>query len=273
MSNATINPLTTVFHIRVDPSQSASADKMDALLAATSLQVDVCGDVYRGLARLCRSWSDALRAVIVCVDGLGSAELEFFSIASRSCRGVSVHVYGDERSTARITRAVELGAAGRVTEEMIRELAKAAVSAPPKPIRSDAAASATSLKPSAVGVESTETSVREPGRAEVPNQPAAEVPAEPDGLKRTDEEIRRDPVRVPWLRYADTPARTPPRRRQPSPGRARAPEPVKPPSFPREPLLTEAELRALLGDDIASIAPEEPDATGHNERDDAGAPS
>jgi hypothetical protein len=188
--------------------------------------------VYRGLARILRPPSNPPRAVIVCLDGLTTPEFEFFSIVARRRKEVSVYVYGSGRAEARIAKAIELGAKGPATADLLAELtggppAAAIGQAPPPPC-----------------AEGDET----------PRPPAS--PPTPTEPIRADEEDPRKPARVPWLRYGDRPARVAPNARPPAPSLDRpAPRSV---SF--EPLLTEEELRALMSDDIAAIAPDEPEA-------------
>ena len=71
---------------------------------------------------------------------------------------------------------------------------------------------------------------------------------------------------MPWQPYGDRPTRAAPQRTPPTPAPAPAQEPLPSADADREtspgrssaPLLTEAELQALLGDDISAIAPDEP---------------
>jgi hypothetical protein len=227
-----------VLHIRPQPPASPAAEPycypIGELLAGLPLDTQWCGDVYRGLAGLLRPSSDPPQAVIVCLDGLGAPEFEFFSIVSKLRNDLKVYVYAAARSESRIARAVELGAKGPVTREALAELA----GGPPVPM-------------------AVEAPVRASERVtEKPVSPV--IPPAPSAPPRIDEEDARKPARVPWLRYGDRPARVAPALREPPP-QALNPNP-QPPSPPRsyEPLLTEEELRALMSDDFAAIVGDDP---------------
>ncbi len=290
MSDATINAIK-VLHIRLDPSDSLPAGEMDAMLAAASLGVDTCSDVYQGLARLClvldapqlasratadvrphgessASVEEAPWAIIVCMDGLSQAELEFFFIVPRTFQGVKVYVYGGARSKTRIGRAIELGATGRATEDVVRmladsgrlprwsTLARPAGPAEATPLRSPleggttVGSDAASPEPSVVSAESvTEGLGGEPPAAAGLDE--HEVSAGEDASSGT--------VRVPWLRYDDAPVRTAPQHRELWSDEVSTDGPEKPRSSSPEPLLTKAELQALIGDDTGAINPEEDD--------------
>lgn len=72
--------------------------------------------------------------------------------------------------------------------------------------------------------------------------PAAEE-SRPEPTSEPKQE-RTSTARVPWLRYEDTPKRTPPKRSEPE-----AAEPRVTPLEPDAPLLTPAELEALIGEE------------------------
>jgi len=211
------------------------------------------GDVYSGLAQVCALGTPAEGhaeppngelLVVVCVDGLGAAEMEFFGLVRRVAPGASVYVYGRPGSTKQIALAVKRGAIGQWSG-------------------------------GAEGIEGTREQGIERGKDQ-----GIEGGREEDG----EEEDRSRPVRVPWLRYADAPRRGAPPRGVKSneipegvaPGPARIdPEDVeldresaevdpeemgsdaelsefdaKEPDESRSvaaPLLTEEELRALIG--------------------------
>ncbi len=288
--------VSLVLHIRPDlpgrrsPDRSTAldweADSVDALLESASLRVAACPDVYRGLARLLSAASQTPAAVIVCVDELGPREMEFFSIVSRRRPGLLVYVYGRPRFESRLTQAVGLGAAGRVTEEAILRLA-AADTPPPvqesheqppsksvaadKPVTQETFSSDEPPLPrqpaqpgdrASADLEGTDVPAVEPPAADSSRggedsepQPSEPRPFEPQPIEpQPSEQV----VRVPWLRYADRPARTGPRKPPPLPTEdptESAPE--GPPRELPEPLLTDEELRALIGeDDIAALAPE-----------------
>ncbi len=271
------DPTTKILHIRPERAAEAAVGKMDALLVAAASDVDSCSDVYRGLARSGHSGPDAPRAVIVCVDGLGAAEMEFFHLFSRLRRGVKVYVYasphGGERSTSRMARAIELGATGLATEDVIRRLAKT-VSHPaaradirnaPNDDRSPAQTSAESTPAPPPIAKSPDTDALEESVPVVTEEPPVAHPDELEADKAAaDDDTLEGPVRVPWLRYNDGPSRVAPRRRGPPAADPAVIEPAPSRSAPRRPLITSEELQALLGDDIAAIAPDDgPESQPH----------
>lgn len=261
---------TKILHIRPEPATATVVGDMDTLLAAAFLDVDSCGDVYRGLARLGRSESDAPHAVIVCVDGLGAAEMEFFSLISRVRRGVNVYVYayphGGERSSTRVARAIELGATGQATEDVIRRLAETVTQPTVRADLEDVPADDRSPTQTFVETTAAPLPIAKSPDAEALEESAPVVAHEPlgagpDQLDADEEPADNDaldgPVRVPWLRYNDGPDRAAPRRREPLAADPAITGPATSPSAPRRPLITDEELQALLGDDIAAIAPDD----------------
>jgi hypothetical protein len=264
VSNVTGNITSKVLHIRPEPSGS-SADDMDARLASASLQVSTCGDVYRGLSRLCLSGPDDLRAVIVCVDGLVAADFEFFAIASRMYRGVPVYVYGRQRSTSQIARAIEVGAAEQVTEDIIAGLAARVFRPTPQPaIQEPGPRPGTPAvsAPPPVPTEPPEAPRRDSDIVErstgiVREGPLEESDHQASGGVEPDDAADATPVPVPWLRHHERPVRRGPGRREPTAAEQSASEAATPTRrLPTAPLLTDEELQALMGDDIAAIAPD-----------------
>ncbi len=285
MSMGTTNSTARVLHIRPDSHGSASADNMSALLESVALSVEVCGDVYRGLARLCRKGDDrqagwpVFRAAIVCVDDLGTPEFEFFTVVSRACREIDTYVYGHGQSATRIARSIELGATGRATEDVIRALANTAVvESSQDPVSK---AEADTLQPAEVDDLLVDGADDNPGDAHAPRDSTWQAPSVTDEVEEpvvADEfeqtaniEVPSSPVPVPWLSRSNLPRRTAPGRPTPNdePGTQ---ETASAQPSRHEPLLTEAELRALVGDDIASIAPAEPDPNPQYDSDETGGP-
>ncbi len=282
---------TRILHIRPEPATAAVAGEMDALLAAAFLDVDSCSDVYRGLARLGRSEPNAPRAVIVCVDGLGAAEMEFFGLVPRVRRSVNVYVYayprGGARSTSRVARAIELGATGQATEDVIRRLAETVTQPTARADLDDAPGDDQS--PTQTLAESTlaPPPIREKPVTEALEESAPVVVAEAPGAgpdrpdadeEPVDDDALDGPVRVPWLRYNDGPDRVAPQRLEPPAADPARTGPATSRSAPRRPLITDEELQALLGDDIAAIAPndrpesrsQQHDVAGRDELEDRG---
>lgn len=270
---------------------------MGESLAAAGVHVDVCYDVYRGLARLCRS-GGSTRVVVVCVDGLGRSELEFFSVASRTCRSVDLYAYGDQSPASWLAEVTQLEGVRPVTDELIRTLGEkgvpgrqrdstagpteAAVRKPDGPACGSVAEFAPAAPEPVAPPEHGPTAPAErsgtprPGTpdpstedrevAARPQRPAADdeesVASTPGEVPTPGDAVTGGPVRVPWLRYTETPQRRPPPRPAPSSDGGATREPMSRPLPASEPLLTEAELQALMGDDIAAIVPEAPEATG-----------
>ena len=112
MTTVSATTRTSIWHVcngdgdRCGPT----ASRVQATLRAFGGAVEAFHDVYRTLVRLCAKDSPSPRALLVCVDDLGRAEMEFFSIVSRIRRDVPVYVYGEERARHRVERAVALGA-------------------------------------------------------------------------------------------------------------------------------------------------------------------
>jgi hypothetical protein len=337
-----------LLHIRSAPAESRAARATEESLAAISVPMDVCGDVYRGLARLVRGQEDPPAVVFVCVDDLGPAELEFFGLVGRAVPGIRVYVYGAERAERRMADAVARGATGAVTQEVLDRLrldagrsAKRDTTAVASDVRSrittaQAAApgsagvarpdleSADDLSDDAVHAEPDRENDTETARdTDEPPKPAAardlqEIPHTPvreahDGPRRdvfgsgepaeTEDAVESDdtgapdrwreeaprPVtsdapdvgsapndqggprtgRVPWLHYEDRPVRKGPPR--PTPQDRMRPTEASPPSRgPVKPLLSEEELRALIGDDVAAIEPDDDKASEQRDRPEEG---
>jgi len=261
MSDKTTSARCDVLHIRPSPPDAAVASPHAAgivqALAAAGLAVETTTNVYEGLARLVEVEAPRPRAVIVSMDEISPAEMEFFPLVARACRGLAVYVYGRERHEHRLTTALEHGAAGRATVELVRSLAAARMPEARPP--ADAERPATAAREPDLEPESAAP----PENTNPPEDMEEGLKEPPDDADLTAWEDEPDdvdgPVRVPWLRYPDRPARAAPQRTPPSPRRAEPAPPVPaPPTFALEPLLTDEELRALIGGDIASLAPRDP---------------
>ena len=226
----------------VSPEAGSCPSPIGELLGGLPLETQWCGDVYRGLALLLRPSSNSLHAVIVSLDGLGIREFEFFSIISKLRRDLKVYVYAAARSDSRIARAVELGATGPLTREVLAELA----GGPPAPMTMEACEGAS---------EHMTDKLVSPVILPTPTEPP-----------RFGVEDAPKPARVPWQRYGDRPTRVAPPRRYNPPSQPLNPNPPTP-NHPRsyEPLLTDEELRALMSDDIATNVADEPDTHWPND--------
>ncbi len=274
MHQAKSNPdCPKVLHIQSVPPEdqaiSRQVSEFDALLAESRLRVEACEDVYRGLARLCRPDADPPLLAFVCIDVLGPDEFEFFSLARRAQRGVPVYVYGAQPSRSLITKAIQLGATGEATTETLHAFVggPSAPQAAPAPCDGpvSAALSESARKTAEVSSEVAPPGKQKPSGSETqtggaPSEPRANRqddgrPTSEGADPSADQPEVPSRARVPWLHYADRPKRAGPPGREPPASGLHAPEdrPTRPASH--EPLLTEAELKALLADDIAAIAP------------------
>lgn len=254
-----------------------SGDPIISQLVAAGLEVEHCPDVYRGLARLCRRGGDFV-ATIVEVDGLGPSEFDFFPLAAKAKRGTPIYVLArGTHARSSLGKAIASGASGELTPEVIGLLRKVPdvgvvrPSWPSTPTPSEIAAHSDGSR--RAGPESKIAPEREPDIDEGSLDPSEnddehEAPAESEPSR---------PIRVPWMKQNDRPRRiapTQPRTTRPPLSDGKAAVPPAPPTSPfaapstagrnesldrenDEPLLTEEELRALLGDDISAIAPAE----------------
>ncbi len=230
--------------------------------------LETCPDVYRGLARLGRAGPADFDAVVVDLKTCGPLEMEFFAIARRLLADLPIYVVGGSDSDGRIESAVRLGATGRFDpeqanlrtrdpfatpstefdERFTEETRTAEMFDEPRLFPSDSIHQET--------VKDTEpTQDRFPDRRDLAGTPfsegngsrtdhATDLEPEEGAEPLLSDHDSEEPVRVPWLQYADAPQRIAPQRIPPAPDDAR---PVRRPSS--EPLLTPEELRALLEDD------------------------
>lgn len=227
-------------------------------------RLQTCSNVYVALAELLGRSSpdsrqpDRATAAIVCVDNLGPAEMEFFTLTARRTPQTPVYVYTERGDHKRVQRAIHLGATGELSDQALSELSE--------PMVQQATADA-------------DDPMHEPDSATdelaTDTQSPTEAPVDEDDDAPTS-------VRVPWLRYEDAPNRGAPTRRPPDhqqaettaderddpegppvangPNTAADTEAAEPPQSRapahHEPLLTDEELQALIGDDVASITPD-----------------
>ena len=186
---------------------------------------------------------DQLATVVVALECVGPRELPFFASTSRLRPGLAVLVRGHGENDPCVTRALESGATGVFVAEFWNTLV------PPRSVEVPMPAAPP------VSLEAVVPSVQ------VEKPPVEEVSALPDEAEEISEEAESSEApstpRVPWLRYSDGPARTAPMTRTPPPPTPVPPAPKAPPASESdcEPLLTEEELEALMGDDISTIAP------------------
>lgn len=241
-----------VLHIR--PSESASATDMDHRLAHADHTVESCDNVYAGLARLCRGDRPMPGMLIVCVDGLAAPEMEFFSLASQRRGAPDMYVYGAAHATPKLDEAVRLGAIGPVTDAVLATLDERLADDRDDSAQTLAFVGATVPEPTVTPIHPQHDDI-EPTDPEPLPAPSAEV----DSVDAAEEPA--GPARVPWKQHNERPTRGRPQIKPP-PALNDQPNSATEASDPHEPLLTAAELEALLGDDIAAIVPDRPRPAG-----------
>lgn len=308
MSERPADTIPIVLHIfDVNASRAATRDRctwLAALEAGNDCAVVQSTDVYRALAQLGRDRDRPPSAILVCVDELTPAEDEFFTLARRLCRGVSIGIYAARPS--RLDRYKTWDLRPINTDAELREwLAVRSISSEQSPSPSGETASSPRHHRATTDPDTAQqrppTDSPHPENATSPRPRAVEVPLTPSANpvetdapppivvtgdddeehdaaddRETAAHDETDPapntVRVPWLRYEGAPHRAAPE--QPSSnnessrtGRAadvRARQPY-------EPLLTDDELRALIGDDLTSLGPERPPSDRDEPRREEGA--
>ncbi len=259
--------MSTIFHLRSSPPDVVGR-KVDEWSAAAGLMVDPCDNVYSALARALQASANQFCAVVVCVDGLRADEFEFFSLLARHRRSVPVYVYSPKQSSVLIEKAVKAGAVGAVTEEVLQSLAIVRHQPQAEPIRE--------TQPQGEKESEQVANVEPPAPPSAAVSPAlgqlnsgGEPLNEATDPESPEPEESAETARVPWLRYDERPIRRKPgdalpmRHGAPSPGvmggLSPVPDPESTPTESRhsttpakrgdessEPLLTEAELEALL---------------------------
>jgi hypothetical protein len=250
--------------------QSAAPNWLRLLLSNPSIALIECPDVYRGLARLGRDDDGTIRAVIVCVDTLTPVELEFFDLTSRLHRDVPVYVYGRDRSRSRIDEALAHGARAEISDDKAHDLLARLVDLDAASAVGHHDANETTHA-SVQANQHTESNVPPPIVLTHDDDEADDEPSN-DG-RNYDDEAPTSPARVPWLKYDGAPERSAPEHTPPV-----SPKPSDRPgaSPPRrnqtdyEPLLTDEELRALIGDDLTSLGPERAHERSHDDPNRAG---
>ena len=98
----------------ISESPNGESDGVTQALRDRGAKVEVCGDVYRGLARLGRSKPGRFDAVVLCLDVLTSEEYSFIAEAGRCAAGVPVYVHAGRQAASGIARALALGARAAV---------------------------------------------------------------------------------------------------------------------------------------------------------------
>jgi hypothetical protein len=289
MSHTHEESTPTVIHVCPDRAAREASREQGEWLAAFATNgrcvVETFGDVYRALARVGRDDEHAVHAVLVCVDELTPAELEFFELLHRHRRDVAQGVYGSGRR--RLDRYVAVGAREIESEAAFRNWIAGVICDdtrrrpgidPQEGAIGDRgethAAGASSTRP---GSDTPPTSDRESatevplagenesGRTETPPVVVTEHGDDEIDEPAATAEPSQAAIRVPWLKYGGGPSRAAPQRAEPSANpRRTANAPAHPARAPYEPLLTDEELRALIGDDLVSLGPER---GGHDVRE------
>lgn len=229
-------------HIRSDTHAGGDVDE---LLLDYFDEVHHAPDVYRGLALLLTRARP--RLVVVCLNGLSSAEMEFFKHAARRREPMDLWVHSGDFTTRLVEEAIHAGASGLITRQRLDDMLEYAIH---RPMDACAAVSQTQATPSRERDESSTLTVHP---REIDEEIAEPQPIHQDDQRRHDQEdVQTDqaPVRVPWLRRAGTPSRTAPGQSSGVRSASREPRRLDPLVGRNAPLLTEQELRALLDDDV-----------------------
>jgi len=230
-----------------------------------------CPDVFRALARIGRD--PLIRGVIVDLSAVNPSHMEFFSLVGRVQPDLAVYVAsGLDTARQRVGEAIDLGATGELTDSAAATL-MASCRANDRNhagnIVTNTAGARCAARPASpvekqspvqqvdVSLIASDERAASPVITNPPVDPEGEspVPQEPGDRQTTET------ARVPWLRYTDAPgrkkpgaARQPPVRRPPEVEQS-DPVVVHPPHEEHEPLLTDEELAALLGDDGPDDSP------------------
>jgi len=218
-----VNP--TILHVVERPTDAST--ELDRAIARAGFDADRVETVYEAMARLVRPVSEMARAVVVCVDTLAAAELEFFTLAARRWPDVPLYIYGRSAEGHRRQRALALGARSEVT-----------------------AAQMAALLGTLVQDRTTEVRVASPSARAEPPQAVEALPTGPTS------------VPTPWRPASNRPQRTPPgtKGRLADDGDSKqASHEAKPHRPSTGPLLSPQEVDALLSEDDVS----EPSPRGH----------
>lgn len=221
-----------IVHLAAGPHQTT--DGVAADLAAAGIPVETVTDVYAALASTSLLKRAGYSVVLVaCADELLEEDLELFSLLKMSGDAVKAFVYGDRRSAPLIQNALDRGAwnLSHLSEHLTRIAPSRPSCTPRRPEESSADAAILRLDTEA---------------------PAAPI-ADKSAADTRDDKTPESAVRVPWLRYADAPRRIPPTDRpRATRVETEADSGSNPTSFD-PPLLTRAELDALLFDLTDSV--------------------
>lgn len=225
-----------------DAGSDGAAGRLERALADANATVERVRDVYHALATLLTDGIDRC-AVFVNVDNLEPEEFEFFWIVARRKEMPPVYVVGAGDAADAMRRAVQLGAAGHATAELMRTVLVEQVPGREAPAPGDSAPDGADRE-SSVGGTATITSEPEGEPASSLDEPLDRG----EGAVSDDAGEGAPELRVPWRDYEDHPGRQAPTRRPPEDTADRA-QPEEQGESVHEPLLTQEELRALIGTD------------------------
>jgi hypothetical protein len=261
----------TLLHVVERPT--SVSDDLDRAAGQAGFEVEHIDTVYGALAQLVGPTGRTLTAVIVCLDGLEAAELEFFTLAARLAPNTPLYVYGRSAEGQRQQRAVSLGARSEVSADQMTSLLASLLQETAESVEAPSAERA-SLLSTATQANAAEASIMrnvptesittrdesDGGRALGPPALAEEMPV-PAGRSSDPGEAaaggppgvqppRPSRIPTPWQPVGIRPQRVPPGARAPgptAPGQAASDgESLESPSSPAEPLLTPQEIEALL---------------------------
>ncbi|MCH7592134.1 MAG: hypothetical protein IH989_05065 [Planctomycetes bacterium] len=256
MSDASIDSSGSVLHVRPFPGRSACADDMDTRLGSVGLPVETCYDVYRGLARVCKDSGSSFRALILCMDVLGSFELEFFTVIARARPHLPVYIYGETAEGTRKARALESGAVSDVTDDVLDRLGDR------NPVTRRTSKLARPVDTALDDRLAREADDAEPRASALADTAQAEAcGSAPDEPVEPAVEERDSQVQVPWLSRDGGPVRRGPGEHPPVEDAAAPDRTLGEDASirgPHEPLLTDQELRALMGDDLPEASAVDP---------------
>jgi hypothetical protein len=258
--------------------ESPEAAGVENSASQCGFEIERCGDVYVGLARALKNSPIKPVGVVVCVAGMPPEQFEFFELTSRA-HDLTVLVYGAQ-SPERVVRALQAGASGLFSHETM-----AALGARSKRRSEGLETKEKSAPQSPKAEEKPAEAPPEARRKEVFTgvAPVRDAASQPNWVDHSTEEDSREGrasevdggsensqgVRVPWLRYESGSVRRKPggvatpqegpvpseiEQEKPSNGEL---EKVCADETHYEPLLTEQELAALLGDDFDEVSAQE----------------
>ncbi len=92
---------------------TVTTEQIEAEVGKMGVSSRQAPDCYAGLAELVREGAEAFDCVVVSLENLSRSDEEFFQIASRRFRSLPVYVYGAESGEITTSWALRVGARGR----------------------------------------------------------------------------------------------------------------------------------------------------------------